>query len=882
MKPSKTRRTTNLRPAASSFVGRASDLSAIAKQLDGERLVSILGAGGLGKTRLAMQLAEARLDAYAAHDGGGAWFCDLSEAHDANAVASAVAATLGLELEAEGASAPLGARVGRALAARGRVFVVLDNFEGVVAHAAATVGEWLRAAPSARFLVTSRIALGLEGEQRWLLAPLDRDDALELFEKRARQVRPAFDGAADREVAGAIVDAVEHIPLAIELAATRMAVLSASQLRDRLVSARRDAMLSAEREVARHHSMRRTVLDSVGLLDARPRRVFAELACTRNGVTMEAAEAIFGADVLDDLATLARCSLLRTHVEQGDVARYSMFEVIRAVSDELANEPGHDLPGLRRAHYMHYAHEGASERIREADLENMLHAFAMALEGDAPEGPTAAITIAIALEGLLSPRGQLPRLAEMLDASMAALARAGAALPVDAYLTRGVARRELGDSAAARDDFERALAAARASKEPGLAGVALTRLGGMSDVAGDTVTARARLDDALALLAETPEGEVRSRREAEALLLLGHARRREGSLEDARASLGHAAARYRQLGHDEGLAGALYELAVVDMFAGQHDLAFARFDEGLAVAERSGSRVWTGALKTARGCMLQDLGRLDEALAHHAEAARVFRDAGTRHREASTLYYLATTYLERGEPRETEAVLRRARATLEGVGAARYEALMEACLASALAARRTADGDAEARRAITRAEDAALLVKNEPALAANVRIHRLVVDLATADAAASFAEAEALVDASPSDDSRFALRVLRRAARRDEPPPVPAALLVATGGAAFRMPGAPETVTLPAKSPLRRVLERLATRRIDEPGSVVTIEEIIAAGWPGERIASEAALNRAYVALASLRKLGLRDVLLHEGGGYAITESVVVRLVDAV
>lgn len=863
--------TTNLKALASSFVGRADDVLAIARRVEEERLVTILGPGGIGKTRLALRFAEERVEAYSAHGGGGVWFCDLSESRNASDIVSTVAATLGLELEA-GSGVPIAERAGDAIARRGRILVVLDNFERIVAHAAETVGLWLRLAPSARFLVTSRVALDLMGEQLWSLSPLSRDDAIELFARRACQVRASFDAAAEQEAAGSIVDAIDRMPLAIELAASRMAILSTSQLRERLAPHRqepgRGEVLAGRREVGRHASMRRTVLDSVALLEPGPRRSFIGCAFMRNGFTLEAAEAVFG-DVLDDLDVLVRHSLLRVGIEPGSGARYSFFDLIRAVAEELAaDEP----PPPAERYVGFYAALTGSPRELAGDLENMIHARAFALSASLPD-PAAALAITLTLEPVLSMRGQLGLCAGMLDEVMAA----GAA-SVEAYLARGAARRELGESARARQDFEEALAIARKSAEPGLAAVALTRLGGMSDVAGDTAAARARLDEALGLLGAVPPGETRTRREAEAYLLLAHAHRREGTLDEARAAARLAVERYRTLGEHEGLGSALYELAVIDMFAGAHQEAFDRFDEGLRVAETSGLRVVTGALKTARGCLLQDLGRLDEALAHHAEAARVFREAGARHRHASALYYLASTYLERNEPLEVEAILREARTTLEGVGATRYEVLMDCCLATARARRGDLSGAAEA---LARAERAAALLDNEPALTVAVKLHRRAFEVRSSAAAAGLAEAEAMVAAHPSDDSRFSLRMLKVAACASTlTPPVTDALVVEPGGSAFRLPGATSSVELPARSPLRRLLEHLARRRIEAPGEVVTIETMIKVGWPGERIATDAALNRAYVALASLRKLGLKGFLLHGAGGYAISQAVVVRIAE--
>ena len=425
--------------------------------------------------------------------------------------------------------------------------------------------------------------------------------------------------------------------------------------------------------------------------------------------------------------------------------------------------------------------------------------------------------------------------------------------------------------------FDLALAAATRAGEPGLAAVALTRLGDAADLSGDTAAARLRFDDALALLVDAPADAARTRREAEVYLRLGHAYRREGELVAARESIGRAAERYRVLGEDEGLASAMYELAVVEMFAGAHDEAFARFDEGLDVARRSEARVVFGALKTARGCLLQDLGRLDDALEHHAEAARVFAEAGSRYREGSATYYLATTYLERGDAREAESMLRRARVCFEGTGATRYVALVAGCQASALAAHGDLEG---AARSIAEAEQAAELVRNEPALSANVAIHRLALELrkgATTSVEAAITTASALVDTNPTDDTRFALRVLKAGTGGERPGRE--ALLVFAGGGGFRAPRGDEVV-LPERSPLRRILLHFARRRIDAPGEVVTLDEIVAAGWPDEKIGTDAALNRAYVALTSLRKMGLRGLLVHGGGGYALSQAVAVRLED--
>lgn len=476
---------------------------------------------------------------------------------------------------------------------------------------------------------------------------------------------------------------------------------------------------------------------------------------------------------------------------------------------------------------------------------------------------------------LLFARGQNRLLVMLVDAALAGHTQTHGRR-AEALLARGRSRRELGDFTGARVDFEEARDLARERADAELTAVALTRLGMVEDHAGDTRSARALFDEALALLRDAPASATRTQREADASLGLGHALRREGDLAPARSAIAQAVVHHRALGNAEGLASALDEQAVVEMFAGDTDAAFARFDEGLEVAERGGVRVLYGACKTARGSLLQDVGRLEEALEHHAEAARVFHELGTRYREASALYYLATTYLERGEPVETLAVLGRARRALEGVGAARYEALIAGCAASAFGA----IGDfTRAREFITEAERAAAKVSGEPALAATVALHRSALTLRERGASdAVLSRADALVARHPTDDSRFALRMLRRAASPESAPETPEHLVVARDGSSFRLPGTAEDVTIPERSPLRKILAHLADRRVEAAGEAVSIDDIIRVGWPDEKIAAAAALNRAHVALASLRKLGLRGLLVKTAGGYALSEAAVVTI----
>ncbi len=882
--PRSNRTTTNLVPDPRVLVGRSAELQSLGATVDERRLTTIVGPGGMGKTRLARALAGERIDSYSAHGGGGVWFCDLSVARSAQDIVSALAASLGARGERAGRG------LGATLARLGRVLIVLDNFDRLVAHASETVGAWMMQAPSARFLVTSRAPLELPEEHRFLLSPLAVDDAVQLFGRCARLVAPGFDPDADGESIRAIVEAIDRMPLAIELAARRIAVLSPAELRARLD--RPLEVLTGGREVERHRSMRRTIEDSVALLDERMRRLFAAASYLRNGFTLGAAEAILGdvvvptAELLDGFDALARASLLGVLQRPGEPARYAFFETIRDVAEELAQRaPENDVPARIVAHYATVAATARGSALT-GDLDNLLlahrHAVELARSLRAEPHALAAFRIARAVAPILAARGQAQLSARLFEEALVALDESGSQAEVvraEIHLARGSFHRELGATEVALEAFRQGLALAE-PRDPSLAAVALTRLGEASDLAGDTGEARASFDRARALLEQTPRDEVRLAREAELFLRLGHAARREGDLARARSAIARAIEWYDQLGDDEGLAWALYERAVVTMFGVGGEEALAHFDEGLRVAKRADVPVVVGALTTARGCALQDLGRAEEALAHHAQAVRAFRDAGSRYREASALYYLATTYVERGAPSEAITVLHQAKERLRGVGAARYEALIAGCLSTA----RVATGELElAEEALREAEAAGAKVKNEPCLVANLRIHRLVYELARSperSRADARREAAALVSASSNDDSRFALRVLERGA--DGGLASSDALVVERGGGAFRLAGGAAVVRVPERSPMRRILDHLALRRVESPGEVSTIDEIIAIGWPGEKVAAAAARNRAWVALANLRRMGLRGVLLQGGGGYALSQGVVVRIENKV
>jgi len=213
----------NLPAQRDAFVGRRQALEGLRRLLDEQpRLVTVTGAGGVGKTRLVLESGAA----VAGRWPGGVWLCELSEARTAAALSAVMAGALGVALPVD---------LGAALAARGRSLFILDNVEQVAEHAAVTLGRWLDAAPEACFLVTSRQPLGLPAERLLALAPMDAEDAIALFVERLRASQPDYAMTEDRRAEVAVlVAALEGLPLAIELAAMRSRRLSVSRLLARL------------------------------------------------------------------------------------------------------------------------------------------------------------------------------------------------------------------------------------------------------------------------------------------------------------------------------------------------------------------------------------------------------------------------------------------------------------------------------------------------------------------------------------------------------------------------------------------------------------------------------------------------------------------------
>ncbi|WAL66122.1 BTAD domain-containing putative transcriptional regulator [Amycolatopsis cynarae] len=383
-----------------SFVGRGYELDLLADALETARLVTLVGPGGAGKTRLATEAAVR----HRAHDRGRAWFVALAPVRDARDVAGAVLTALGsLELGfLDAATRRVGDALDRIVAqlGTGEALLVLDNCEHLVDEAAALVDELLTRLPALRILATSREPLAITGEVLCPLGPLPGAEAVRLFAERAASVRPGF--SLDETTTTSVREIcrrLDGMPLAVELAAARLRSMSAAQIAERLDDRFRLLTSGSRSALPRQRTLRAVVEWSWDLLE-KPERVLARrLSVFTAGATLSAIEATCADESLDAaevvylLGSLTEKSIVDVI---GGVAasqpRYRMLETLRAYGEERLDEAGEREALDRRfaAYYLELAerHEPAlrgsgqlpAVAVFEAEYDNMLTALRRAIE----------------------------------------------------------------------------------------------------------------------------------------------------------------------------------------------------------------------------------------------------------------------------------------------------------------------------------------------------------------------------------------------------------------------------------------------------------------------------------------------------------------------
>ena len=623
----------NLPAEGDAFVGRVDALAELARQIQaGARLMSVLGIGGTGKTRMVMRYGRSWLGEFP----GGVWFCDLAAARSVEGIASAVAQGLDVPL---GRDDPV-VQLGHAIAGRGPCLVILDNFEQVARYATRTLGHWMARANQARFVVTTREVLGLAGEVILALPPLPPADGAALFMRRAQAAKPDFQPNAEDEVTVAqLVALLDGLPLAIELAAARVRVMPPRMLLARM-NERFKLLASKGGRLDRQSTLRAAFDWSWDLLPLTEKAALAQLSVFEGGFTLEAAEAVIDLSAWDDapwtvdaVQALVDKSFVRS---RGD-GRFDLLVSVQVYAAEhLQTEGRHAGSGpeaLASANWRHVAWFAALGPVRAAegrcaDLDNLETACrrAVALGGGA--------LAAGALEGAwaaLNMRGPFETgitLAESVCAMPGLNQRASAY----ARLVLANALVACGRSEPAHALYDEAMACARA--------------------AGDRYC----------------EGRV--------AFQLGALHEGEGRMEDARAQYIAAMQMAQELDDRRLECWAINGLGKLAVVGGHTDEALSHYERALALARNSGDRHMQGNLLGNLGKLHMEVGQTDEAQSRCAESLAIARDSGSRRLEGNMLCNLGMLHIVLDRPAESEVASKAALVVARELGNVRLESIV--------------------------------------------------------------------------------------------------------------------------------------------------------------------------------------------------------------
>jgi non-specific serine/threonine protein kinase len=622
----------NLPQQLTRFIGRSRETAELRVLFATSRLLTLTGSAGIGKTRVALEMAAEGLNAY----GDGVWFVDLAPIPDEGLVAQTVAFTLGVREE-----------VGRPIAdtlldyvRRRTLLLVLDNCEHVISACAVLADRLLRNAPNLKIVSTSREALGVGGETVFPLPPLTgpgidevhldtlhRHEAVQLFLDRARSLKPDFDVTLQNAPALARVCArLEGIPLAIELAATRVKALSIEQIDARLTNSL-DLLTGGSRTASHRHRTLIGAIDwSYNLLGDAEKILFRRLSVFSGGWTLEAAEHVCAAEarevtgVLDVLSGLVDKSLVLAEERVGYRRYRFMVSLLEYARKQLAQtEEGESVRRKHADFFISLAEQGAPhlagagqqvwlDRL-SADYDNFMESLRWTLENDGDAG----LRLAGALGEFWYARGHLSDGQQWL---------------------RALLEREGPQSAAHR-------------------AIALNAAAQIATIQSDYVSARALAAEALALFRDVGD------RSGIALSIsnLGHVAKREGSYGAAGKLYAESLAIRRELGDRAGIAASLYDLGVVARREAHYDTARDLFTESVALHQAIGNKFGAAVSLMSLGVLAENLMDLEKSRSLYIESLQIFRELNHKPRIATALLNLGALAARQSDQEEGRSKL---------------------------------------------------------------------------------------------------------------------------------------------------------------------------------------------------------------------------------
>jgi predicted ATPase/class 3 adenylate cyclase len=608
----------NLPQQVTSFIGRESESAEVKAMLAGNRLVTLLGVGGIGKSRLSLQVAADVLDDYP----DGVWFVELAPIADEVRVPQVVATVLGVSEEA---GKPLVDVLVRALRHR-RLLLVLDNCEHLAAACADLVARLLQSGPHVKVLASSREPLNLRGEITYPVPAMGLPDrsnrttstptqfeAVRLFAERAAGVDPAFEiTLRNADIVVDICRRLDGIPLAIELAAARVRGLSVEQISARLDDRFRLLVRGDRTALPRQQTLRALIDWSYDLLDERERALFRRLSVFAGGWTLEAAEAVCAegdvdaGDVLDVQSQLVDKSLV---VLDSERARYAFLDTVRQYAAERLTEST-DGDGARSRHLAFYlqlaekaaaellgsGHAGALQRL-DVELENILAAHG-GCQGSA-DAVEHGYRLAYSMKHYWFMRGLLNLGHRVTVEAVSRRSRATTDIARCKTLwAAGQICSRMGRYAEAQGFLEEGLSGARGLDDRQMVAAVLNTLAWVSLGRGDRATARSHCEEALDMARRSGN----KRQIASASNALAQVHRLNGDLESAAQLYEQFVLLARELHDSEGIAVGLLNLAMVAISHGFTERARALLLEVFAIAVETGSKLTVqSALEVSAG-----------------------------------------------------------------------------------------------------------------------------------------------------------------------------------------------------------------------------------------------------------------------------------------
>jgi serine/threonine protein kinase/predicted ATPase/Tfp pilus assembly protein PilF len=617
----------NIEPSLDHFVGRDSALKAVDQCFkDGARLVTIKGFGGTGKTRFSRHHAREKM----AELAGGAWFVDLTDQTSALGILQATAAVLNLPLAGKNSEDELLARVGRRIAAKGPMLIVLDNFEQVVEHAPSTLGTWLKLAPEAMFLVTSREPLKLSAEQVFSLDPLPESDGVTLYKLRAHSAGAHWPERKETNATiQSIVQQLDGLPLAIELAAARARMMSHEQILQRLTE--RFKLLGGARrgDPDRQATLRGLIDWSWDLLEPWEQSALAQLSVFRNGFFMEAAEAVLDLSAwpqapwaLDVVGSLLDKSLLHSRQVLGQ-PRFDMYVSIQKYASERL-DPSESASGTasrqetQHRHATWYGRMGTADGEHAIDSEGRPQRWAEVfcelenlIAGAARGTPDSAALCCLAAMGVACLKGPVS-----MGVNLSAQALEGPAPSRKLYL-----RLAVGHSRCLRHQ-----------------GSVVEAAEWMQSLIQDEVPNAEETDSEFAIL------------QADRTHEMGAQHYQLAQYEPAKKYFLEALALYTEHGDKQGQGGALIGIGGILRLHGKGEEAIGYYQQAIQLHDEVGDHRSKRFAVGQLGSVFIQQGRLDDAEKQFRTALNLHLESGDKRGEGIMLGNLGLVYQSREEP----------------------------------------------------------------------------------------------------------------------------------------------------------------------------------------------------------------------------------------